>query len=88
MTPLRQRMIEDMKLRNSRPGPSRSTSNASPPSPSTSASRPSTWAAADVRAYLLFLVQEKQRLLELLRPGHRRPAVPLPSHPRQGMGRG
>ena len=60
MTPLRRRMIEDMKLREPlRPGPSRSTSRASRLRPPL---RPVARALGrdDVRAYLLFLVQEKK----------------------------
>ena len=88
MTPLRQRMIEDMKLR-----------NLSPRTIETYVARVATFAkhfgkspqllgAADVRAYLLFLVQEKHVSWSYYGQAMCCPAIPLPYDPRQGMGRG
>ena len=60
MTPLRQRMIEDMTLRNlspqDHPGLRRLRRHASP---GTSASRPKSSGPTEIRSYLLHLVQER-----------------------------
>ena len=81
------RMIEDMKLRNFAPTTIRSTSTGSPRFAKHFGKSPERLGPDEVRAYLLFLVEE-QRLLELLQPDPLRPPVPLPRHPRQGLGRG
>ena len=83
MTPLRRRMIEDMEAQEPRPQDrSTPTSPASAPSPRHFGRSPEALGRDDVRAYLLYLVQEKKRLLDRLQPDRRRTAVPLRGHPR------
>ena len=53
-------MIEDMNLAQSRPGQSRFTSSVSLSLHNTSASRPRSWDADDVRAYLVHLVHKRR----------------------------
>ena len=59
MTPLRQRMIEDMRLRNYAPRTIKVYVERVAAFAKHFAKSPERLGAADVRAYLLFLVQEK-----------------------------
>ena len=69
MTPLRQRMIEDMKLRNFAPRTIQVYVERVATFAKHFGKSPDRLGAADVRAYLLFLVKREARLLELLQPG-------------------
>ena len=60
MTPLRQRMIEDMRLRNSAPLTIKVYVERVAAFAKHFGESPERLGAADVRAYLLFLVQEKR----------------------------
>ena len=82
MTPLRQRMIEDMKLRNSRPRTIKAYVARVANFARHFGRSPEHLGREEVRAYLLHLVQEKKVSWSCLQPDPRRPAVPLRGHPR------
>ena len=88
MTPLRRRMIEDMKLRNFAPRTIQVYVERVATFAKHFGKSPEHLGAADVRAYLLFLVQEKHASWSYYDQAVCRPAVPLPHHPRQEVGPG
>ena len=82
MTPLRRRMIEDMQVRNLAPlTRRRAYLQQVSRLPVISANRPNSWARAEIRAYQLYLAQEKATVGQFDLGRGVRPPLSLQSHP-------
>ena len=85
-TPLRQRMIEDMKLRNLSPHTIQAYVDRVAAFAKHFGKSPQLLGPKEVRAYLVFLVEEKRVSWSYYGQAICRPPIPLPRDSRQGLG--